>query len=124
MRYLGVKWEVVKQVCAVKALAVGLAYCQLVLSTLKYMFFICIMNRTLLEIAFSGDENSASDTINCDCFIIVSVLEDDVGNPKIFQFSVRKSIKSFIFIQIVVICSVFISFQGQTKFQLNDVVYF
>ena len=105
-----------KLVGAVKSFAVCLTHCQLVFSTLKDFYFIWIFKAASPEIDFSGNENGALDSNICNCFIIVCVLEDNVGNPDSFKFFIRKSIKRIILFKIVVVDPVFISFHCQSRF--------
>ena len=106
--FLSVKRIVVEQVGAVELLAMGLAHSDDVFFSFEYLnlemtntcylykialrkfedYLICNLWSTSSKVIFSFYRNFSSHcsifslSINFDCFIIICVLEDDIGNPK------------------------------------------
>ena len=104
--YLGIKWEIMKTIIAMKLLAIGLIYGELVSCSWEYLNLICKLHSTSLKVTFTANENSTPNTIYFYSFIVICIFENYVRDPERPQLFIRERVETFSFLEVVIVNSV------------------
>ena len=112
-----------EEVGTVELLRIGLNHRQSVLISLKYFYFISELHSASNEVSLPCHKNVALCVLNADGFIIVRVLEDDVGDPNVLHLLTGENVQCLVLFKIVELCAVFKPLQQDLVLERNCVVH-